>query len=486
MKTLLLLLCSWLACFPVSAREGADSLLSARLDSLVAARLPQGSHVGIAVYDLTANRPLYDHQADQLSRPASTMKLVTAITALSQPAFDEPFRTEVWARGVVKADTLHGDLYVVGGFDPEFTAEDLDSLVAATARARFRVVTGQVYGDVSMKDSLYWGSGWLWDDNPASYQPYLSPLMLDKGVLTVSVAPAAAGQPATVTVSPASTYYSVDNRTLSRTPSAGPLRVSRPWMQNSNELLVQGNVAGRQARVLNVYSSQDFFMHTFAERLRAAGVRCLRLPSDSLQASRAPLPPYAFATLTRDSLATLLARHATPAQKVLDEMMKESDNLNAEAVFYRLGAQTADRRPVRASDALKAVRRLIADIGLDPRDYRLADGCGLSHYDYLSPRLLVGLLRYAYSHTDVFSRLYKSLPVSGVDGTLKHRMGRGTPAYRRVHAKTGSYTGINCLAGYLQTREGRWLAFAIMNQNVLSARKARALQDALCQELVEL
>ena len=56
-----------------------DSALTVRLDSLVAARLPQGSDVGIAVYDLTANRPLYEYRADRLSRPASTMKLVTAI-----------------------------------------------------------------------------------------------------------------------------------------------------------------------------------------------------------------------------------------------------------------------------------------------------------------------------------------------------------------------------------------------------------------------
>ena len=178
----------------------------------------------------------------------------------------------------------------------------------------------------------------------------------------------------------------------------------------------------RQTRTLNLYSSQDFFMHTFAERLRAAGVRCL---SDSL---------YAFGELTRDSLATLLAVHETSAQRVLDEMLKESDNLNAEAVFYRLGAHHTGSKHIRARDAQKAVRKLIGDLGLNALDYRLADGCGLSHYDYISPELLVTFLRYAYGHTDIFRKLYKALPVGGVDGTLKHRMRRGTPAYRRVFA----------------------------------------------------
>ena len=123
-------------------------------------------------------------------------------------------------------------------------------------------------------------------------------------------------------------------------------------------------------------------------------------------------------------------------------------------------------------------------LGHNPAGYRVADGCGLSHYDYLSPELLVSFLRYAYADSKIFSKLYKALPVGGVDGTLKHRLGRGTPSYKRVYAKTGSYTGINCLAGYLQAKNGHWLAFAVMNQNVLSGRRARALQDALCNALV--
>ena len=468
----ILLLCSWLVSLSLSAQALGDSLLVASLDSLIAHQLPKGSNVGISVYDLTANRMLYEYQADRLSRPASTMKLVTAITALSQPGFDEPFRTEVWYRGRVEADTLHGDLYVVGGFDPELDEEDFDSLVSAVARAPFSVIKGRVYGDVSMKDSLYWGSGWLWDDNPASFQPYLSPLMLEKGVVRVTVIPTQAGDRAEVSVSPASSYYTVNNTARTRTPTAGDLRVTRRWMENSNEILVSGNVTQRQTRTFNLYSSQDFFMHTFAERLQAAGIRFL---PDSL---------YAFGELTRDSLATLLAVHETSAQRVLDEMLKESDNLNAEAMFYRLGAQYTGRKHIRARDAQKAVRKLIGDLGLNALDYRLADGCGLSHYDYISPELLVTFLRYAYGHTDIFRKLYKALPVGGVDGTLKHRMRRGTPAYRRVFAKTGSYTGINCLAGYLQTEQGHWVAFAIMNQNVLSGRKARAFQDKVCGEII--
>ena len=145
-----------------------------RIDSLIKKMLPEASEVGISVYDLTAKKSLYNYRAEKLSRPASTMKLLTAITALSRPEAAEPFRTEVWHDGVIEHDTLQGNLYVVGGFDPEFNSQSMDSLIEEVITFPFSVINGQVYGDVSMKDSLYWGSGWAWDDTPAGYQPYLS------------------------------------------------------------------------------------------------------------------------------------------------------------------------------------------------------------------------------------------------------------------------------------------------------------------------
>jgi D-alanyl-D-alanine carboxypeptidase/D-alanyl-D-alanine-endopeptidase (penicillin-binding protein 4) len=442
--------------------------LHARLDTLIKYHLPQGSMVGISVYDLTDDRALYAHHADKLSRPASTMKLLTAITALMQPAAEEPFRTEVWYHGTIARDTLHGDLYVVGGFDPEFDETALDSLVDAVARLPFSVITGQVMGDVSMKDSLYWGTGWIWDDTPAAFQPYLSPLMLNKGVVDVIATPTRRDSAALLKVTPASTYYTVENETRSHTPSAEAFRVSRNWLQHGNAIRVSGNVNGTQSGSVNIYSSQHFFMHTFQERLRSKGVGSGHR--------------YGFGELPADSLAVLVTRHETPMQTVLHEMMKESDNLNAEAMLCRLGAQATGKKHISAEDGLKAIRDLIAQMGDNPKHYRLADGCGLSQYDHLTPDLLVAFLRLAYSRTDLFQKLYKSLPVSGIDGTLKHRF-KGTPLYRNVHAKTGTITGICCLAGYLQAANGHEIAFAIMNQNQLSGAAARRFQDQVCEEL---
>lgn len=478
------------------SHDEADSVTIARFDSLVRVLLPKGANVALMAYDLSDRRTLYAYQADKLGRPASNMKLLTTIAALDRDQADEPFRTEVWAehtpknreaapaensQQVAPQDTLYGNLYVVGGMDPEFDEAALDSLVSQVTQQPFKVICGTIYGDVSLRDSLPYGNGWCWDDIPYDYQPWLSPLMLCKGVLQVKATPSATkGEPATLTFSPASSYYTVENLTCSRTPQAGDFHVERNWMEQSNHLKVSGNVHRTRSSNLTLHGSAQFFMHTFVERLLQRGIALIDA-QDSLPTHK---PIYAWKRLENDAAATCIAHYETPMQQVVKQIMKESDNLNTEAVLTRLGAQTTDRRPIHAEDGLQAVRQLIQRLGLNPKDYNLADGCGLSNYNAISPELLVAFLRHAYSRTELFQKLYKALPVAGIDGTLKNRMKKGSPAYGNVHAKTGTISGISSLSGYLQGRSGHWIAFSIMNQNQLSGRDARRMQDILCEQMI--
>ena len=463
----------WLLVFPLLAiaQERGTNALAYSLDSLIQAKLPQGGQVGVSVFDLNANQSIYTYQADRLCRPASTQKLITAITALNQPRAQEPFRTEVWYKGEIVNDTLRGDLYIIGGMDPELMETALDTLIDLTAAQPFRIIDGQVFGDVSMKDSLYWGKGWIWDDNPESFQPYLSPLMLNKGFVKIAAIPTNPGEPAVLEVKPTSTYFNIINETLTKNASAGKFTVMRDWMNNANDITVSGNITARRVEEINVYSSQGFFMHTFLERL---GMRFTLLQ-----------PWYSFTELQKNDSCQLVAVYETSVSKVLRQMLKESDNLNAEAMFTRLGIQASGKNHVSADESIQAIQAMIKVVGLNPDDYRIADGCGLSMYDYVSPELLVAFLRYAYSKDNIFPHLFRSLPVAGVDGTLRNRMRKGSPAYQRVHAKTGSYTGINTLAGYLETNSKRYFAFAIMCQNQIKASEARALQDAICELLAK-
>ena len=135
-----------------------------------------------------------------------------------------------------------------------------------------------------------------------------------------------------------------------------------------------------------------------------------------------------------------------------------------------------------AGDARTAVRHVINKATANHRTCRIADGSGLSLYNYVSAELEVMMLRYAWRNERIFNPLYDALPIAGVDGTLRKRM-TGTAAAGNVRAKTGTLFGISSLAGYLTTADGRPLAFAIINQGISTMQAGRAFQDKVCQEL---
>ena len=381
-----------------------EQQLAAGIERMLSDRLLQTSEVGIMVWDLTADSCLYRYQERQRMRPASTMKAVTAITALDALSSDYRLRTELRYKGDIREyqqmvatdDTvtvqtitgapkrsLHGNLYIVGGMDPLFGDADLKAFVSGVKALGVDSIIGCIYSDRSFKDSKRYGSGWCWDDD----NPNLSALLING-------------------------KDRLDDELRSQLRQAGIVL----WTNNSNGTTPDGTI--------------------------------------------------------------LLSHREHRLTDVLRPMMKQSDNLMAECVFYQI-AHRQGGRDATAADARHRVNKLIRDIGLDDDDYTVADGSGLSLYNYVSPELETRLLRYAYHHRDIYDALLPTLPLAGVDGTLAHRM-QGTKARGNVQAKTGTVAGISSLTGYCTAANGHRLCFSIINQGIKSHKLARAFQDRLC------
>ena len=368
----------------------AQDSLAIRLDSLLQHPMFQTSQVGLMVYDLTADSVRYEYNSRQTMRPASTMKVVTAITALDHLGGDYQLRTRLYYTGMLEDGTLHGDIYCVGGFDPMVEPLDIRAFAQSIRDLGVNTFDGNIYADRSMKDALEYGEGWCWDD---------------------------------------------------KNPQLMALSVGR----------------------------KDNFTDQLMAELRRDGVRMLDC---GVGWGRCP------------ETAALLSVRTHSIDQLLQRMMKKSDNFYAEALFYQVAKAVSEHRTARAADACTAVKRMIRRIGLDDKDYRIADGSGLSLYNYVSAELETMLLRYAWQNERIFEHLYPSLPIAGGDGTLEKRM-RGTAAQGNVHAKTGTVTGISSLAGYCTTADGHVLAFSIINQGVLNSKPGRDFQDRVCKVLCE-
>ncbi len=221
-------------------------------------------------------------------------------------------------------------------------------------------------------------------------------------------------------------------------------------------------------RVLTV-DGKDNFAQAFLSALSSAGISVAQ-PS--------------FTGAVCPSSARLLAQVSHTIDQILLTMMKESNNIFAESLFYHIAALSGERGAGRKQAAAFVSGFISSCLGLDASAYQIADGSGLSLYNYVSPQLLVNMLSYAWRDENIRPHLYYSLPIAGSDGTLSRRM-KGTAADHNVHAKTGTVEGISSLSGYTTNREGHTIAFSIINQGISPGSLGRAFQDKVCQLLCQ-
>ena len=149
--------------------------LQARLDTLTSDKMFDYTQLGLMVYDITADSTLYTYGAKQILRPASTMKLLTAITALDQLGIKYKFRTSLYYTGEVVDSVLVGDLYCVGGMDPLFDSTDMQAFSASVKALGIHTLKGKLVDVNTFKDQDLLGEGWCWDDD----NPSLSSLLIN-------------------------------------------------------------------------------------------------------------------------------------------------------------------------------------------------------------------------------------------------------------------------------------------------------------------
>ena len=177
--------------------------------------------------------------------------------------------------------------------------------------------------------------------------------------------------------------------------------------------------------------------------------------------------------------ARSIAKHLSPPlADIIKLMNKPSDNWIAEMLFKAIGAEVKGE-PGTWKKGRETVTEFLGEIMEEPPAHRFVDGSGLSRYNLLNAELLTKLLIYMYHNFELMPEYMASLPIAGVDGTLKNRM-QGMYAEKVLRAKTGTLSGVSALAGYTKTADGEVFAFGILiSHYVGSATTARGIQDKI-------
>ncbi len=430
--------------------------------------------VGIHIEALDDGSVIYSRNAHKLFLPASNMKLYTTAAVLTKLGPEYRYQTLVGTNGSVSDSSLKGDLIIKGFGDPSISGRfhngdilaDFKAWADSLKKHGVGRISGSLIGDNSFFSDDILAEGWNWDDEPFWYSAQPSALSFNDNCVDVTIRPApVAGLPVSLTPNPDINYLQLINHaTTSAADSVDKLQFTRKRAQNVAEFSGMVSVTAKpQTESVSVENPGLYFLKTLRNVLEQKGIK---ISGETVLKNKS----VSFSD-------TLFLHHSPSLTELIRVTNKISHNLFADQFVKTLGALYAEAGSFPAGTGV--VADWLHSIGIAPNEFISVDGSGLSRKDYISPFGTVTLLRWMYRKGH-FREYYQSLPIAGVDGSLKRRM-RHTKAQGNVHAKTGYVGHVRSLSGYVTNKEKRMFVFSILVNNYsVPTSYINTLQDKIC------
>ena len=426
---------------------------------------------GGKVVSLANGRVWFEHDARRLLSPASNTKIYTGALALDVLGGDHVIRTPVLAAAQPgTGGVVNGDVVIWGRGDPSWksrgSGRDFWSafapVVAVLERAGVKRVTGDLVADATWFQSLPNGAGWTADDLNDYYGAEISAISLEQNYAEVRVTPATvAGQPCAIEWLQPHAGLLLENRTLTGAADT-PRRLTPVRVFGETTVYLSGGLPiGGKPELVDVTVPRPAAWY-------AAGLKAALARRGIIVEGRARGVRWPETSAERPDMVTLGEASSPPLRDLVTGFMKPSQNLETDLIFGHLAelSRTAATPAGRATEELgvAALRAFLQREKLPADDVKFEEGSGLSRNNLTTAHATVALL-VAMARHRAAADFEASLPVAGVDGSLRTRM-KGTPAEGNVRAKTGTLRYANSLAGYVTTAGGERLAFCFMlNRN---------------------
>ena len=449
---------------------GTQLAVAATLPPEVSAALKEAGiaqrSVAIVVQGVDAEQPLISHNVKQAMNPASAMKLVTTYAALELLGPAYTWRTAALSDSLPVAGRLNGSLFLRGSGDPRLALEQF-WLLLRQLRARG---ISEIAGDLVLDRSAFA----LPAHDPAEFdneplRPYNAgpdALLVNLKSLRLTLQPDEAKKAVTVISETPDEGLRITNRLTLGNEACGDWREKLKVAVNGDTIELNGSLAaacGEKALHLSPWPADVQVERMFRTLWRELGgslrgqVREGKTPDD----------------------ARLLAAQDSPALgEIVREINKYSNNVMARQLFLTLAAE----RPATPDGARRRIKTWLDEKNLKLPELVLDNGSGLSRSERISAEGLSQLLLAAWQ-SPVMPELMSSLPLAGVDGTLKKRLGNSS-ASGRAHLKTGYLEGVRAIAGYVLDASGkRWVVVCLINDP--RARLGKPVIDALLRSVAE-
>ena len=415
---------------------------------------------GVDIRSLETGERLFHLNAGKLMMPASNMKILTLAAAAESLGWDAQFTTSVEALGVIGGGRLSGDLLVRGSGDPSINTREqratvvFDEWAAALKASGIEHVDGRIIGDDQAFDDEGLGPGWAWDYLQYGYAAPVGALQYNEDIAALRVAPGLVeGDPALVTLEAGSGLTLLNRATTSASGTLATVdyrrHLDRPLLELTGSIPVGAAALSRSVSVVN---PTVFFAQALKDALVARGIT---VSGDAVDLDDVAAELFAQPRDRR----LIVTTQSPPLRGIATVLMKVSQNLYAETLLKAMGARSGGLGTTEAGRT--AARDIFRRWGIADDAYVQVDGSGLSRYNYVTTDTIVTILERMYTAPEHREAFVATLPVAGKDGTINTRM-RRTPAEGNAVAKTGSIANVRALSGYVRTRDGEPLVFALI------------------------
>jgi len=439
-----------------------NSPYSARVAPLLPAGARDNGKLGVVVKSLTTGETIFEHNPERLFIPASNEKIITSVAALSILKKDYRFKTEFYSGGGVSDGVLHGGLYIKGYGDPTLESAHLGYITYQIKRRGIKEIKDGITVDESYFSTVRHAKGWKEEWKNDFYSPPIGALSFNYNTIELKIYASKSGQKPTVKIIPKGTNIEIINKAVV-SGKKGALRTA--W-QNDGAIVLSGVIKPRATVVLKIPVKNPALLtgNVIKSALEEGGIKV----EGPVVVGEVPRWANAFYT-----------HYSDPLSSVITEYNKNSVNIIGENLIKLLGA-TYKGAPGTWEKGSLVISEFLSSAGIK-NGYTIADGSGLSLNNRVSPQTLTEILSYAYKNRLIASDFIVSLPVAGVDGTLRKRF-KNSDVQGRVMAKTGYLKNVRALSGYVFTKKGDVLVFSILSNGY--GWKTKEYQNVLLSELV--
>jgi len=479
---LLLFSCGTLSQSVKKRGSGDFNTMMKKIDALVEDEAFAHAHWGVMIKSLDTDEVWYAHNKDRLFMPASNNKIPSTAAALKVLGPDFRFETHVRTRGYQKGSVLHGDLVVWSNGDPGMyeryigDSKAVFNAWADTLKAQgiYRI-TGDIIGDDNAFDDRHIGEGWAWDYQQVWYAAQFGALQFNENYVDIKIVPPATPDGKVVLIpNVESTYFTlIDDFEI---VEEGYNRINLDRDFYSNEIRLSGQlVAGSDTteRTPTIDNPTKFYVHVLKETLEENGIVVDGDPVDC-----DGIETWKDEIMCDDDCMELAYYYSPPLSEIVKRCMKRSQNMYAETMPRVLSWYVTGEGSIEAGR--EVMDSVFTDFGIEPGSWAYVDGSGLTRYNYISPQVLVKILEGMYN-SDLKDVWMNSMPISGVDGTLRKRM-IGTSAEQKVLAKTGTISNVRGLSGYTSTAAGENIVFSfLVNGHLLSSKETERITDSILE-----